>query len=469
MDPALNPQNTREILHRLSGANRRYAEAYPGDRADRQPVHTVYGGAHLFKADIAAKLGAAAQRALEEYAPDPITFAAAIGLGGSETGAATDGKGAPPARESEALARAVYARVIEKLGREPVEDYRIDFEDGYGNRPDAEEDAHAHACAEEVTRGMVARALPPFLGIRIKTLSEELRGRALRTLDLFVGALAARTAGALPPNFVVTIPKITSPEQVLTVVEACELIERARGLKPGVLALELMVETPQSIFAWDGALALPRLVAAARGRCRGAHFGTYDYTAGLGITAMYQLPSHIACDFARHVMQVSLAGTGVMLSDGATTVMPVGPHRAARGEALTAAQLGENRRAVHRAWRIHYDDVRMSLRNAYYQGWDLNPAQLPTRYAAVFAFFLESRVEAGARLKAFVDKAAQATLLGSIFDDAATGQGLLNFFLRGLSCGALTEEEALATGLSLEELRGRSFVKMLNARRAAGR
>jgi len=452
MDTVLDSRNTRELLHRLSGANRRFAEAYPGDRADRQPVHTVYGGAHLFSADIAAKLGAAAVRALDEYAPDPAAFARAIGLQGPES-----------------LARAVHSRVVEKLKREPVEDYRIDFEDGYGNRPDAEEDRHAVAGAEEMARGMSERSLPPFVGIRIKPLSDELRGRALRTLDLFVGALVRLTAGRVPPNFAVTLPKITSPEQVTAAVEACERIEQARKLEPGSLRIELMVETPQSIFASDGALALPRFVAAARGRCRGAHFGTYDYTAGLGITAMYQLPQHAACDFARHVMQVCLAGTGLLLSDGATTVMPVGPHRAnPGGPPLSPAQVEENRAAVHRGWRIHYEDVRASLRNAYYQGWDLNPAQLPTRYAAVFAFFLESRAEAGARLKAFVEKAAQATLLGSTFDDAATGQGLLNFFLRGLSCGALTEAEALAAGLTLEELRGRSFVKMLNARRAAG-
>jgi len=210
---------------------------------------------------------------------------------------------------------------------------------------------------------------------------------------------------------------------------------------------------------------IPALVAAARGRCRGAHFGTYDYTAGLNITAMHQLPSHPACDFARHVMQVSLAGTGVTISDGATTVMPVAPHRAAPGGKLTASQRQANLRAVHYAWKVHYDDVRSSLRNAYYQGWDLNPGQLPTRYAAVFAFFLEARAEAAARLKRFVERAAQATLLGSVFDDAATGQGLLNFFLRGVNCGALTEAEALATGLTLEELRGRSFVKILAARR----
>jgi hypothetical protein len=201
-----------------------------------------------------------------------------------------------------------------------------------------------------------------------------------------------------------------------------------------------------------------------RRRCRGAHFGTYDYTAGVNITAMHQLPGHPACDFARHVMQVSLAGTGVTISDGATTVMPVGPHRAAPGRTLTAPQRAANVRAVHRGWKIHYDDVRSSLRHAYYQGWDLNPGQLPTRYAAVFAFFLEAKAEAVERLQRFVERAAQATMMGTVFDDAATGQGLLNFFLRGVNCGALTEQEALATGLTLEELRGRSFVKILQAR-----
>jgi citrate lyase beta subunit len=447
MATVLTAESTREMLARLAEANQRFARAYPGEPADRQPVHTVYGGAHLFRADLTEKMGAAARRALEEYAPDAATFAPAIALEPS-------------------LAEAVYTRVVEKLQREPVEDFRIDFEDGYGNRPDAEEDGHAVSCAEEMARGLREGTLPPFIGIRIKPLSQELYRRSLATLDRFLATLLARTSGIVPPNFVVTIPKVVSPEQVTAVIDALELIEHSEKLAAGTLRIELMIEMPQSIFAPDGRVAIPALVEAARGRCRGAHFGTYDYTAGCNITAVHQVPSHPACDFARHVMQVSLAGTGVTISDGATTVMPVGPHRAAPGgPPLTREQRDENTRAVHRAWKIHYDDVRMSLRNAYYQGWDLNPAQLPTRYAAVFAFFLEAKVEAAARLKSFVEKAAQATLLGNIFDDAATGQGLLNFFLRGINCGALSEDEALATGLTIEELRGRSFVKILNARR----
>jgi len=146
----------------------------------------------------------------------------------------------------------------------------------------------------------------------------------------------------------------------------------------------------------------------------------------------------------------------------------VGPHRVvAGGPPLSFAQMDENRSAVHHAWKAHYDDVRSSMRQGYYQGWDLHPAQLPTRYAAVYAFYLEARGEAGTRLRNFLDQAAQATRIGSVFDDAATGQGLLGFFLRGLSCGALSEEEARATGLTPEELRGRSFLKILNARRGS--
>jgi hypothetical protein len=178
---------------------------------------------------------------------------------------------------------------------------------------------------------------------------------------------------------------------------------------------------------------------------------------------------HPANDFAKHVMQVALAGTGVWLSDGSTAVLPVPVHRPRSDIGLTTAQLRENRAAVHAAWRMHFDDVRRSLVGGFYQGWDLHPAQLVTRYAALYSFFLEGIEAAGARLRNFVDKAAQATLVGNVFDDAATGQGLLNFFLRGINSGAVTEAEALRlTGLTEEDFRGRSFVRIMSARTRAG-
>jgi len=412
-------------------------------------VHTVYGGAHLFRADTARKLGELARRALEEYAPDGATLARALDL-------------AP------ALAERVHPRVADKLRREPVEDFRIDFEDGYGNRPDAEEDGHAESAAREVADGLAAGSLPPFLGIRIKPFSAELAGRSVRTLDRFLTALCAATGGRLPGGFVVTLPKVMAPEQVAALADLLDALEPGLGLAAGALRLEIMVETPQAILDPTGAVPLRRLVDAARGRCAAAHFGTYDYTALCEITAAHQHMAHPACDFAKQMMQVALAGSGIWLSDGATNVLPVAPHRAAGdGPPLGAAQLEANRVAIWGAWRLHAAHARRSLEQGFYQGWDLHPAQLPSRYATVYAFFLEGLDAASERLRNFIGKAAQATLVGEVFDDAATGQGLLNYFLRAVSCGAIDEAEAIErSGLTLAELESRSFLAILRGRAA---
>src|SRR5687768_17619352 len=314
---SLTSRDLQPVLRDLRKVNTAAARAWPGEPEDRQPVHTVYGGAHLFRADSARKLGALALSALEEYAPDAATLASALGIEGGE------------------FAETVRSRVVEKLRREPVEDFRIDFEDGYGNRPDDEEDGHAQSAAEEVATGLDAGTLPPFIGIRIKPLSNELHGRSLRTLDLFVTALSKATKRRVPAAFVVTIPKIMDAGQVTAVARACAGLERRLRLRPGSIPIELMIETPQSILTADGSSALRGLVAAGRGRVTGAHFGTYDYTALCGITAAWQHMRHPVCDFAKHMMQVGLAQSGVKLSDGATNIMPVAPHRAEPGRSLT--------------------------------------------------------------------------------------------------------------------------------------
>ncbi len=437
-----------KITGPLSEANRAFLRRYPGESDRRQAVQTVYGGAHLFKSDTVARLGAAALGSLEQFAPDAASLAGALGI-------PQGGK----------LRQQIYDRVVEKLRREPVEDFRLDFEDGYGNRPDAEEDGHTVAAAAEVARGLENKTLPPFIGIRVKPFNEDLRARSMRTLDLFVTALTKATKGKLPDNFVITVPKIQLPEQVTAAVRLFDLLEKKTGLTNGALRIEPMIETPQAIINQRGEIALQSLVAAAEGRCQSVHFGVYDYTASCGITAAYQTMGHPACDFARQMMLVSLAGTGVHLSDGATNILPVGPHRAQPGQELSAAQVAQNREVVHAAWRLGFNDNMHSLRTGFYQGWDLHPAQFVTRYAAVFNFFLEGLESASNRLKTFVEKAALASLFGDVFDDAATGQGLLNFFLRGIACGAITEEEALATGLTIEEIRSRSFYKILEGRR----
>ena len=440
---SLPEKKLAKALDRIDRAQTRFLHRYPGDSGARQAIHTVYGGAHLFAAETPKKLGELALKSLDAYASDAPMFAEAIGIRGE-------------------LAPKVLERVREKLHREPVEDFRIDFEDGYGNRPDEEEDGHAVAAAQQVSAAITNGTLPPFLGIRIKPLTRDLAARSLRTLDIFLTELLS-AAGKLPENFVVTLPKIQSRTDVDTIVDTFDILEDRLELETGSLRLEIMVETTQTIFDPQGRSMLPRLHRAAAGRLVSAHFGTYDYTANCDITAAHQKMRHPACDFAKHMMKVAFAGTGVALSDGATNIMPVAPHR---GGNLTDDQKRDNRAAVFSAWRLHADDVRHSLVNGFYQGWDLHPAQLVPRYGAVYAFFLDGLAPASERLRNFVDKAAQATLVGDVFDDAATGQGLLNYFLRGIACGAVTEQEALATGLTLDEIRSKSFVRIMAGRRA---
>ena len=408
----------------LKRANQALARAYPGDAIGRQPVHTFIAGADTFTSDAAQRAGRQAIDTLNTFAATAQAFARIVGLPNGFPG----------------LADTVRARVLDKLEREPIEDYRLDFEDGYGTRPDAEEDGHAESAALHVAAGLAAKTCRRS-SASASSRCHEPHARSLRTIDIFVSTLV-NAARRLPDNFAITLTKVMRPEHV-SPARACAAIEKKLKLQPGAIRFELMIETPQAIVAPDGTIALKALVEAGGARLRGAHFGVYDYTALCGITAAWQHPRHLACDVAREMMRVSLAQTGVMLSDGSSNLLPIPPH-------------------VNAAWKQHFDDVTHSLVNGYYQGWDLHPGHLPTRYAAVYAFYLSARPAATARLSNFFTKAAKA---GAAFDDAATGQALVNFFNRGVSSGAITLDEAMQTGLTESELKTRSFLKILAGRR----
>ena len=462
------------LLNSLKTANLKFQHTYPGDKPDRQAVHTVYGGANLFKSDTCVKMGEIALRSLQTYAPDFVTLANVLKMAGAEDLPKEEKKIEKLVRKLDKMNEeerrqhpawlfyTVYNKIVQKLQTEAVEDFRIDFEDGFGNRPEEEEDATAINAAYELAMGMNEKTISPFIGIRIKPFTEDLKSRGVRTMDIFLTTLLEKTNGELPDNFIVMLPKVTISEQVTTMVRFLEIIEKKNNLAPGTLKMETMVEATQIIMDDEGRNPLMRIVKAGEGRLIAAHFGTYDYTASCGITAKYQTMGHPVNDFAHHMTKVALGGTGIFLSDGATNVMPVAPHR---DDDLTAKQLKENRQSVHNAWRIGYNHTMHSLINGFYQGWDLNPAQLPMRYAATYNFFLSSITDATHRLKTFVDRAAISTLTGDIFDDAATGQGLLNFFLKAMNCGAISEEDATATGLTIDEIQSRSFYKILQGRR----
>lgn len=450
MTSTLSAHSIHAALARLDQAGAPVESMHPGPGI-RRPVHVVYGGAHLFRFDTAPRLGRTALAMLSEYAPSADSLAAAAGL-------------APE------LAGTLYERVVRKLSHEPVEDFRIDFEDGYGHRPDDEEDCHAMTAAGEMARGLAEGTLPPFTGIRIKPLTRELRDRSLRTLDHFLTTLVDQ-AGRVPASFAVTLPKVRCPGEVAVLAGLLTEIETGLDIPPGTIGLELMIETPEAVIDVSGRLAARRLVDAAPDRIRSFHFGPYDYTASLGITSGGQGLAHPACDLARELTRAALAGTGLPLADGPVTFLPVPPHRTTAGQVLSERERNENRRTVHEAWRRHAAAVRRSLERGFFQGWDLHPGQLPTRFATVYAFFLAELPQAGTRLRSFVEQATRATLDRGVFDDAATGQGLLNSFLGAVACGALTEEEAAEqSGLSIDDLRTRSFHQIVQRQNShAGR
>ncbi|MBT3213357.1 MAG: phosphoenolpyruvate kinase, partial [Deltaproteobacteria bacterium] len=457
----------------LAGANRSFEENYPGKSLRRQPVQTFYEGAHLFKAESAKNFALLANKSLTDFAPDFVSFANALGLKDADSlpdnNAAIDAllteiqnNGIDPKNSAVWLAWRVYAQVKKKLEREAVEDFRLDYEDGFGIHPDEKEDAVAVQGAKEVADGMKQNILPPFIGIRIKPFNSEFVERSVRTLNIFVSTLLEETGGVLPENFVVTLPKVEIPEQAAALVKVFEVLEADSVLNSGELKMEIMIETTQSVFNADGEVTARKIANAAGHRCVGAHFGTYDYTASCDLIAAYQTMDNEVCDFARQVMKVAFGGSGIFLSDGATNIIPLAPHH---GENLSALQNSENLESVHRSWKLSYGHIRHSLANAFYQGWDLHPAQLPVRYAANAAFFLEQLQVSTGRLRNLVEQASSATVSGDVFDDAATGQGLLNYFFRALNSGAIDPEDVESAGVTVEEVQAGSFRNIVEARR----
>jgi citrate lyase beta subunit len=365
----LGPDDYAELDGRLAAHDAFLATRYPGERPGRQPVHTVYVPADKILSF--REWGALALAAMDRHG---------FALPGADA-------------------------VRAKLAAEPIEDLRVDFEDGYGVRDDAQEDMAVLAAAAVLADG----PLPPFLGIRIKSLEAATRRRALRTLDLFLTAYAG--------PFIITLPKVSGTDQVAAMVALCGTLEKGYGLAEGTLRFEIQVELPAAVLGADGTATVARLITAAQGRCTGLHYGTYDYSAAAGVAAAYQSMEHPVADYAKAVMQAAAAQTGVRLSDGSTNVLPVGSDDEVRA-----------------AWALHHRLVRRSLERGFYQGWDLHPAQLPTRYAATYEFFADGRDAAVTRLRRYLDRQS-----GGIADEPATARALAGYLLRGLDCGAYAD------------------------------
>ncbi|KQZ08909.1 aldolase [Agromyces sp. Root1464] len=395
---SLTAADLARVDARLKATDELLATAYPGDDGSRQPVHTVYVPADRYTPELAAVWGQDALAAVEAFG-GLEAIAAAVGL-------------------DDGIAAAVAPRVREKLEREPIEDLRIDFEDGYGDRGDEAEDADAVRAAKRVVAAAGAGFAPPFIGIRFKCFEAPTRARGIRTLDLFVTTLVEH--GGLPDGLVLTLPKVSTVAQVEAMADVAAALERAHGLPEGRLRFEVQVETPQLVLGADGRSPVAQLPLAAPGRISSLHYGTYDYSASLQIAAAYQSMEHPVADLAKGIMQLAVAGTGIRLSDGSTNILPIGDR-------------------TEEAWALHARLVRRSLERGYYQGWDLHAHQLPTRFLANYAFYREGYPEASARLRDYLQRTP-----GAVLDEPATARALADVVLRGVECGAIGEPEVVA-------------------------
>lgn len=406
----LNTSFLAGLDDRLASTDELLSTAYPGPLDRRQPVHTVYVPADRYSVSLPAEWGkAASELAAAHGGLDAV--ARLIGL---------------PAD----LVEQVVPRVAAKLEWEPIEDLRLDFEDGYGVRDDATEDADATAVAQRLADALRAGAAPPFAGLRFKCFEAPTRRRGIATLELFVATLLVEL-GELPDGLVITLPKVSTVDQVRAMVAVCAELESAYELPAGRLGFEIQVETPQLILGPDGTVPVAVAIHAGQGRVTALHYGTYDYSASLQISAEYQSADHPAADYAKQVMQVAAAGTTVALSDGSTNVLPIG-----------------DRDQVQTAWRIHASLVRRALERGFYQGWDLDPGQLPTRYLATFAFYRSGLDRAALRLRNYLGRVGS-----EILDEPATARALARFLSRGVTCGAIDESELVSrAGLTGAEL-----------------
>ncbi|WP_131769685.1 DUF6986 family protein [Candidatus Protofrankia californiensis] len=415
---------TAALTAPLAGLDAELAARFPGDPGTSQPVHTCYVPADQVTATIAEDWAAAARAAFDAHAGEPSDLAAATGV---------------PA----ALAGRVHAHVRRVLAGSPVADLRVDLEDGYGVRADAEEDAVAVAAAEALRAAAAAGGLPASYGLRPKSLDAAVRARGLRSLDLFLTALTADGGATAPPGLVVTLPKVSAPAQVSVFGDILAELEGRLGLAP--IPLEVQVETPSAV------LALPALVAAGRPRLRGLHVGTYDYSAALGVSAEHQAGDHPSVELATALMQLAAAETGVRVADGSCNLLPVG-----------------DRAAVHAGWRRHAELIRRAWMRGLYQGWDLHPAQLVSRHATVAACLLAGLPPALARLSRWAGTAAgpdddpsaafspPATRVsgspGPVVDEPATARALAGHVRRALDAGLLDDTHLATAGLTGETI-----------------
>ena len=350
--------------------------------------HVFYGGADRFSRDLPTKLGSIAIKSIERYSGNFADFARAMWLPGADSlpesedrvqglefKIADNPQNARKKNPIAWLAWEIHRRVLEKLQNEPIEDYRIDFEDGYGFRADDEEDTHCVWAANELValKNSESSSRTPRIGFRVKSFQPETRARAFRSLEMFLNTLAE--SDEFPDDLVVTLPKVTSPVETEVLDSYLTQFESENGLAANSIRAEFLIETPEIIGE------IGEAAKNLNGRLDSVHFGAYDYTSAFEIASTHQHLRHEACNHARNEMLLALAPLGIEVVDSVTVEMPIPLHR---GDDLSISEITENKIAVRSAWRKHYSNVTNSMINGFYRSWDLHPGTTAGKVCSSF-------------------------------------------------------------------------------------
>lgn len=406
-------------------------------RHSPQPIHVVYGGAQLFKESTLQNLPLKAREYFAQYVADAQSLRQLLGESWSE-------------EESQKI----YATVNRKLTERAIEDFRIDFEDGYGVRDDSDEDADAVRCAHIVANyhnQLAAQDEAIAVGFRVKPLGQGTYKRSLKTLFLILNSYAQSRQNRHDQRhqLMITLPKVESALQVALVQDILAAAEHEYGLPHGFFQMEALIENCEAFMSvLHGRSQLLEIVHAAKGRMAGLHFGVYDFNAALGIAPSCQDLHNDASSAAKFLMQLAVGNCeNVGLSDGVINVIPV-------------RRDGQSDSDFVDACRFNYLKMKKSVEAGFYQSWDIHPSQVWLRMTAMTEFVLRSLPDTIDRLITFHRAAQRAVKTGQVFDDRASVLGLVKFVKLAVASRIVKRDELV--GRSETIMAWRDFEAMMS-------
>jgi citrate lyase beta subunit len=410
----------------------------PSIQVTERRFHTFYGGAHLFKETTFSRMTQLGQQGFERFFATPKALGDWYDLvfhvpadNVKIEGALRQGS----VGFSEADLTQLHTLLKACISRQFLEDYRIDFEDGYGVHEPTEELAQAERSAKVLAQVLASapslEALPN-VGIRLKPFSGGQAAHSVRLLGHFFETLQANVSLEKLPSFWVTLPKCRMAAEGVKLAQLLESLEVALGLASNTFGMELMFETLEGIQAlgnrdfvqhW-----LPEVADGCCQRPTALVLGTFDTCAEWGIASRNQGHQHPLMDYVR--LQALGWGNqiGAQVVDSITRTVP---QLSMDGEPLA----------------VHGRHVAHSLALGVSAGWDIHPLQVLARHAVRLAMVFSGLSAALERLERFLTARTHASRVGAGFDDLATVRGLVLQLEQAERLGLVSVQQIIAQGV----------------------